>query len=490
MQILSITIVSIFMMLWSLSGISLPAQTRFLLPDTTPDLSRYHHVDECIAAARRVMAEVRRVYPVWNDTMPASRSITFDSLPPGARQIATKCAEPFNAESVSLDHFQRWMTLFLMAGRDTDARRVLERRIALLSPDSIGARHNIWSEAFDIFVAARPIRVSDAEFVMAQMEATLDSSDLRDFYRVSGIRFNFYRNILGDSTRSEQVASHIIAQTKRLTDLQRESKSYEGYGAPIVYQVLEFLRRYELSDSLKKSTESFLALKRVNWAEATQGKRGELSMLGDHAEKIDWDFKAEQIERDKTSFISYEGNDEAGRDMHMFPVPDRIGLVVFLRSDCRQETTLPGPHGRGDWRNGYCWDTYAALRRLSERFPELDVTIVSQTTGHIGFSDLLPPQEEAKLLAAWWLDYHKLPGRLLVKETPFIRLPEYDNRRVDDEVENNLKYMIPFLPGADPRRAFIVDTNGTIVHAGRLDKSSETAYVEILDALFWRELNR
>ena len=112
-----------------------------------------------------------------------------------------------------------------------------------------------------------------------------------------------------------------------------------------------------------------------------------------------------------------------------------------------------------------CNRTYAGLRRVAQRFPALEITLVAQTYGLFDKMAPPPPGLEAEQFQRAWLTERHLPGALAVTSTPFWRLPAPDRRRINRDVPNVVQYSfgrtwhVPnwiFPP-------FLIDQDGTIV---------------------------
>ena len=86
-------------------------------------------------------------------------------------------------------------------------------------------------------------------------------------------------------------------------------------------------------------------------------------------------------------------------------------------------------------RTTRAWGTFAGLRRLSNKVPDLEVVVHTNTLGH--FFDQEPPQpgEEAKLLDEL-RRFYGIPGMFAVTETEFWRLPDNDRRRINTQTAN------------------------------------------------------
>jgi hypothetical protein len=123
------------------------------------------------------------------------------------------------------------------------------------------------------------------------------------------------------------------------------------------------------------------------------------------------------------------------------------------------------------------------MRRLAQRFPLLDITIVAGTHGTFG-GNIRSPQEEAKLQVKLWREYYKIPATIAVENVPYWRLPDPDRRRIDQNEGNADRYRFgeKYVPASD----ILIDENGKIVYWGNLHRESEADYAELIDILIHR----
>ncbi|HEX6047974.1 MAG TPA: hypothetical protein VFZ21_01850, partial [Gemmatimonadaceae bacterium] len=123
------------------------------------------------------------------------------------------------------------------------------------------------------------------------------------------------------------------------------------------------------------------------------------------------------------------------------------------------------------------------LRRMASAFPALEITLVDRTRGFFSYLVVASPAAEATLRRESWRA-HRAPGTLVVAATDFFRLPEPDRRRIDrPNPPNFTPYTFgrswPMVAGS----AFIIDRDGTIVHAGELDRVHERQWSELIEIL-------
>src|SRR5690606_17794341 len=89
---------------------------------------------------------------------------------------------------------------------------------------------------------------------------------------------------------------------------------------------------------------------------------------------------------------------------------------------------------------GNCARVLVPLRRFSERFPDVEITIVAHTFGYFKYlKDGITPEREAELTRQW-LDSFGISAPLAVTDTKYWRLPNYDGRRVNERAKNHIQY--------------------------------------------------
>jgi len=434
-------------------------QTLFATPDTL-DVARYTTVEECLAAISRVKDSVENEPEwIWRDTFPATPARLADDahapLPARVMAVARRCSVRFEGGSAPLENFAPLLSLFVAAGRDAEAGALLARRLKEVSPTADRERAAVLDTAIHVYLGnnqlpvghfwplplfAQPARLAAAESLVTA------------FVHVNSVpwdaRFDSYGALAmaalsADTILASRAVREMLAVARGLSDLERRSSAFQSRAWTINLGLMVD-RKAALLDSLRHSTAAYVALWREQWGEVA-GKdsavlEGFARPIGRPAPPIaaDWWF----------------GRDDStvGR-----PVKGKVNLVVFLNPgdfSCFEEdfTSL-------------CNRTYAGLRRVAQRFPTLEITLVAQTYGFFDKAAPPPPDAEAALLRQAWLTERHLPGTLAVTNTPFWRLPAPDRRRINRDVANVVHYSfgrtwhVPnwiFPP-------FLIDQDGTIV---------------------------
>lgn len=433
-------------------------QTLFATPDTL-DVARYTTVEECLAAISRVKDSVENQPAwIWRDTLPATQSrLAADArapLPAPVAAVARRCSARFRGGAVPLGDFAPLLSLFLAADRDADADTLLARRLKEVGPTADRERAAVLDTAIHVYLAlnqvggqpfalplfAHPARLAAAESLVTAFvqiktvpwEARLDAYGELAVLAVSA-----------DTVRAGRAAKAMLAVVNGLSDLERRSSAFRSEAIQI-NAALMFDRRAALLDSLRHSTAAYVALWREMWGEVA-GQ--DSAVLDGFARPI-----GRPAPRIKADWWFARDDSTVGR-----PVKGKVNLVVFLN---------PGDFSCFESDDtSLCNRTYAGLRRVAQRFPALEITLVAQTYGLFDKMAPPPPGLEAEQFQRAWLTERHLPGALAVTSTPFWRLPAPDRRRINRDVPNVVQYSfgrtwhVPnwiFPP-------FLIDQDGTIV---------------------------
>jgi len=428
------------------------AQTRFDWPDTTVDVGRYTNVDECLAATHRIEFGIENAAwtPVWRDTMPddAERHVAPLSAP--VTQSAQRCAARFDARTVSLGDFASLAKLYLQAGRDTDVAEILARRLKEIGESRQVDRAMVLDTVFHLYLTAQPARLDPAERVLQRSEWAARNRFVRLDASVSLAAGAI---TTGDTARAMRVGRELFARIDSLTPAERNSAAFQTSSArQAIFLFFLMSAKDQLLDSLHRSTAAYLRAVRGMWARTSGRTPESLPVIGAHAPPIAGAF--------------WVPSDSAHRPR---PTLGRVSLVVFASApSCFNifELTVDLGDLSAVQNDGGCFANAAALHRLAQRFPELEITIVSRTAGNVfGYLPPLSPTETAEWLeraaAAW-----KLPGALaIVAQSPTVRLPAPDDRIVESSTDSNL-VRYHFGDGYEKQElntAFLVDQNGVIV---------------------------
>jgi hypothetical protein len=441
------------------------AQTRFTWPDTTVDLTKYETPEQCLVAVRRARDDVqrRKGQTAWLDTLPDDPHEAFEPSPAPVVQTAVRCAAQWTEPKASLDDFAPLLQLYLDAGRDADAKSLLARRMARIPESAKAERIAVSDSAFNIFILMRPIRLDAAEQVLVARTRSGTADRIG--------RLELYGKLLGaatganDSLRARRVAKWIVDAADSLTKAERESDKWAKLNPPaggdlIVFSAIQVLvGNQAILDSLRHSTHALAGLERSIWAKIMHEPPEALPFpVGEKAQALAAEY---WFPRDASTPPR--------------PTPGHVSLVTFVN---HSKCVLDGDLGVID----NCGRTLAYVRRMAQRFPSIDITIVDATRGHYLHVKPPAPGEEAALIQQWIAPFQIPRMVLAVSATPFWKLQSPDGRRVDKPTPNETGYSFRKSWGAvtGPMASFLIDKEGYVVDAGFIPQELLPQIVDIL----------
>ena len=438
------------------------AQTLFAWPDTTVQVTKYATVEQCLAATARVSSGLARqeALTVWRDTMPPDPRHALEPAPALVTETAKRCAARFTEPTAEVADFAPLLVLYLQAGRDADAAALVTRRVASVPAKNTPERTAVEDSAVNIYLAARPTRLDAAErILLARARGRADRIDRIAIYS----RLMTAADGVGDTTRARRAAGWVVAVADSLTKAERESEKFEtmggngGSGKMVVYGAMLTLTGVPtMLDSLRHGTASLVALERSMWARTTGERPDALPVpVGERASTITADhwFPAEAASTPR-------------------PRPGHVSLLFFLdRSSCLWSNS-------GDTKE-MCGAPLSYLRRLSEQFPALDVTVVTRTRGSFLYAPPPSPAEEAEMIRRW-LEPYRIPRlTVAVTSTPFWNLPRPDGRRIDKDTPNLTNYS--FGKGWKPSNgSYLIDQDGIVVSAPSFYQPELSLLIDVL----------
>lgn len=432
-------------------------QTLFARPDTTPNFASYRYLEECENAILRVTDELEtRKDPVWYDTMSIAMQRNdrvkraMNRRPETAINAATVCLKKFNADTVrikGLAYAGNILNVLLMAHRDHDAQRFAQRLLDSVRQQSEWDLRDARSLLVEVFGRATPVRLDDAKRYYAEQLALLKNDSLRRTvyaaYAMSQIA-----DMAGDTALFEETAWHAIRTLDAIPAKERPTQFGGIFLGTLLTENLRRLTKDEALDSLAISTIAYKSWEantvnaRIYGDEERKTPKDiDLSkvtdLVGEHyyvasnylASKPTPDAKSPDAERSGLAAYATRG----ALPQREIPVRGHVNLIYTLPSYCHAEgrfRVIDFVKGRSISARD-CAPVYSMLRRLKQRVPELEITILSGTYGTAGQLGPLQPKEEADTLAKFWLGWHRIPARLVVEEIPFFMVPEPDSRRVD-----------------------------------------------------------
>jgi hypothetical protein len=458
------------------------AQTRFAWPDTTVDVSRYTTIEECQAAIGRVAegtaTQAELTSGNWRDTMPPDLREFLEPLPQVVAETVRRCLTRFAAvDTVPLKYFKTLAPLYVIAGWDAKARALVDRRFAAVGPKSEDELAAVIDSVSDIYAGGPGIRVRPPQLATAEEIVATYTPRVSDRTK----RLRLYLNLLlrtasewkTDRTRVDRILKRTVAIADSLTVQERASLKgaslmnvdlaidQVGNLQEQLYAVLnEALGKQVLLDSLRRSTATFVALKRENWVRVTRRPPAAFDLpIGQRAPAIQGDFWLGR------------GGSTGPR-----PSPGRVSLVAFVNRGAGEDYA----------------DNLIALRRLAIRFPQLELTVVAQSRGYFMYlKDSITPAREAELTKQW-LESFGVQAALAMTSNEFFRLPAPDGRRINRAVANRTNYSFgktwPTSSNNFSGATFLVDPEGIVVHASTdlIDRRVEAEFAELIEVLLLR----
>jgi hypothetical protein len=470
------------------------AQTLFEWPPVEVDVSKYTTIDECSAAVSRGPARLGSADSlaalVWRDTMPFDPAERMRPVPSAVVEAARACLASVapDPETVPVEEYGALVPLYLMADWEEKARTLVERRIAAVRPGADDTLVAVLDTVIAFFAGAFAgtpprygVSVRPPRPILLEELAASHLSRVGD--RVKRLRKLFELNIvwdaIHDTARARNTGQQISVLLDSLTHSERDtlverSRQMLVTGEETVLRLSSAvsigLGRERLLDSLRHSTEAYVRATLGGWSRVFGQPPEALPFfgpIGDRAPVIEGDV-----------WLGCEGDQCQPR-----PRPGRISLVVFLSHG----SCVGVIRGAIDMY-GNCAQQLTTLRRLHERFPELDITVVARTYGYFGYLKEGVTLETEAELTRRWLDSAGLERVVLaMTDAPYWRLPHPDGRRVAERTTNEANYTFGERWKVRPSEAYLIDENGIIVARMQMLRENMPGFVELIEILFQRQ---
>ncbi len=454
-------------------------QTRFHISDSVPDYSRYGFIDQCLAAIQRLELESRKIDTIWRDTIrftPRSRGLQAEA----SVQAAKTCLRDVNVDTLPIRHLRIWTHAFLTADRDLDVDRLFRRVKSDTAIDSL--IRNFVTE-FSTYQHARPMRFENLKEMyqrgMNEIPKHPIFSDVWLDVLMADATAEF-----GDTIGATELKWKVVRRVEAFPDSIKLNLFYRNSLGAHAYDMLSQLSFEQSMDSLSRSNDAYLSHKRS----LAYRIFSDSSMIGGDitgsvvpSPTADYWFSwAPDVTAGNTSGTVKRMPKDS---VFSLPVKDKINLIVFLNGGCHEQSLRFHPSiGRPD-PGGECWLVSSALRRLKSKFPEIEISVVSNTYGNIGNMLIRDPSEEANILADYLIGFYRIPGSLYVSKTEFIRLDNDDKRRVDLDGENAHRFVIGNLNLLAPGSVIALDRSGRIFYYGPVVRESEVFLEKRLSAV-------
>jgi hypothetical protein len=453
-------------LLGGLAGsVPLRAQTLFTWPSRIPDGAHLTTIDDCLASVRRLIDSTQSRSSVWRDTLSYIPAEALEKFPPRVIETAARCSAQFDLTTVPPTEFVSMLRLLLYADRDADANTLVQQRLAAipaagdptatppLTADSI--RIAILDTVLTLLNGSQPARLHMA---IPYVEQLLAIPTARVNIRVSHA-FNIatMAQSHGDSALSRQWVERGIALIATATEEDKQQISDE-FGKHAIFTMLFFLNVSEFADSLRVGTDTYLRHIERLWATIEKDENAKFQLpIGVQAPPLQAEYWFDHTGSTKHRISSTESV--------VRPVPGRVNLVVFF-----------DPWWR---RPGEGWAQLYVLKRFKQRFPTLEITLMSQTQGYVGPVEPSSPEQEADMYRQRFLEFFQLPVTVGITKTPWWRLEDPDRRRINQDVVNAQEYGFGFMK-ATSSSLYLVDPEGRLVAFAWLSRGDLEKFIEKL----------
>ena len=489
-------------------------QTLFTWPDTAVDVSTYTTVEECHAAVLRVTESVRRneffLHRVWRDTLPYDPVEDVKPIPAEAQEAARSCGARFSdVEAQPVSEYRMLVPLYLAAGWDEKARALVKRRMDAAAREGEAALAAALDTVVHVYsgrtgtaawglslagfpgLSVQPPRFDLVTEVVDEYLPRVSDRMRRVKILMAQVQLARFGARLLDSARIEWAAPQILALVDSLSEAEKAQLAEELTGFTEdkdeleqrlyreVYRAVESAsKRQVLLDSLRHSTAAYVREYRRQYPRAVDVPYGQ---------------PAPALEADV-----WLG---CGDECVPRPAPGRVSLVVFFYHDVVRERPNDlhqciGVIANASGIRAHCPRLVYTLRRLADRFPELDITIVARTHGFFGYlKEDMTAEKEAELLKRW-LESFGVRAVIGMTETDYWRLPNRDRRRIDEPTTNEVNYSFDGPAGPRPNGwSVLIDEDGLIVYDTVLQPDSrsfayESQLIEMIEALLERNAAR
>ncbi len=430
------------------------AQTKFEWPDSRVDVTQYHYLENCFAAAKRVSDSLYARNEVLVDTVTVVRGTGDKRLPEGVVDIAQRCTKKFTVDQVPITQTFLAQELYMIADRDADAAAVVQHRLSAIKATDSVERARVLDTVARTYLKAVPHRIAVAQPFVNQIT---ELGAVVSFDRRMGIYWEMVKaaNRVKDDALVKQYGTALVDVVRGMTEKERASP--DAWVIPIaVRAVNKILYRAELMDSLRKSTEAFVALQQALFSKATGASDVDLP-AGKPVPVLEGDFWFP----------------ESARNVQ-YPQSGKVTLVSFVRprlvsnaQDLSQQT---------------------ALRRVASRYPDVELILVTSTRGYFG--PLEPPNaaKESALMDSLFRKFQAFPAVLTVTTGSFIALSDPDRRRIYQTDPNSENY--PGTGGLEGRdktgHTYLIDQDGKLVDMAGLSTENEESFTEMVEILLKR----
>lgn len=404
----TIVVGCVMMILVSALSAQRPDTLRSTSTDPYDPYLRYIRPGACTQAIVRLDAQY------WRDRRPDTVAYApqTDTLPASVLHAGRACAAHFSVATTPVRDLLSLTQLYLWTGQDTLADAAVERLLA------VDATYPILDRGWTVFqlvssaLAVRPVR----ESVVRQYLATLTALDVAasPWKLMAHTAVARYEMSIGNTEMALLESSAAVtagAAMEKHDQIDRMPFVLEGYSLLAEARAMHAGGSAALAvfdtalQKLLPVVESDPS--EVMWVKSSiESWRRRFALLGQNASPL----KAEHwfpLRIDTTTQ----------------PAHGKVSLVVLVNANCGSR----------------CFGTYAAIRRLHNKFQTagLHIILMSSTAGYFHEQPTNTAVEVEKI-QHYFMSFLKVPGTLAIHETSSVQQP--DGRRVDLTWESGRDY--------------------------------------------------
>lgn len=429
-----------------------------------------------MAAIKRMKDHAVVMAPVWEDTVRLDTLKLQRPLTDEVVKYARVCLAKIDVDTVPLRNAHKVAEGLLVANRDDDVQRMYARLADTIAND---ASRESFMRMLNVYMNAVPVRMDNviSLYEMGLLRLPEDSVATSLMLRavISSVSARS-----GDYRLANKIAKEIISITDTLSAKYRDGV-YNRNAEAVVYPVVSMLMPQEAIDILRVSTTAYRKYLDGIWK----------SIMGYEADPERDAIGLKAPQPTGHFWYSNSGDDAQVKSIDSVDLikKGKVNAIYFAQAGCHSNYKSV-VHGRRNGNPSDCWREIFRLRKLQERYPQINVILVSSTFGSFADAPPLEPQQEADTLADYFLNFHKLKATQVVYQTDFMRLAGYDNRRIDYETDNYIAFKLGNYSLAIYNSVIMVDEKGLIFHSGDLGSMGEYMANARIEAVMSREVNR
>jgi hypothetical protein len=318
-------------------------------------------------------------------------------FPPVVIAAARTCATHIDPRIVPVSQLRTALRVFVFIDDSVRVQQTLDRWLAL--DPSATSRGQALFELVDAYMSTRPMRLAEAQAATRRVDALGRGAALWQVEAHSALSFYWTVNYNLEQIVAEGKAAS-VAYTQLPDSLLGVGFAPASFAAARTAQALLDAYGATVLDTLR--TMMVATFQRKTSPEQLQAMTAMLTQLARPVEAYG------QSVAPLTAKYTYDLGDRATR-----PTTGLVSLLYRFDPNC----------GAG------CETAYHALGTLAARYGDtIQITLVAQTHGHLPFSDVLTPDQEAPAIRTYARNILALPFGLLVEDSPMLVLP--DGRQV------------------------------------------------------------